>query len=70
MTDPPDRRNQTVSGDTWLIEFKAVEPGPPTSVRVRRALKYLWRGFGLKCTAIRDCHGAELVSPMWSERTV
>lgn len=38
--------------ETWTISLRAEGPGPPVEVRVRRALKWLLRSFGLRCTSV------------------
>lgn len=53
---PADRtgRGETVQADRWVIEVKPIGPGPPVAVRVRRLLKAMLRGYGLKAVLVRD----------------
>jgi len=42
----------TDQADRWTLTFQAAGHGPPTEIRVRRALKWLLRAYGLRCTSL------------------
>jgi hypothetical protein len=43
----------------YRLDVRSEGPGPPTHIRVRRALKYLLRACGLRCVAIPLADGPE-----------
>jgi hypothetical protein len=39
---------------TYRLEVRAEGAGPPADVRVRRLLKAMLRGYGLRCVAVEE----------------
>lgn len=46
--------------ESWTIVVRAEGEGPPAAIRVRRALKFLLRSHGLRCTRITSDFGKPL----------
>ena len=45
--------------ETYTLTLKGTGSGPPTIIRIRRALKYLLRACGLRCVAISEVKPGE-----------
>ena len=48
---------------TYLLTLTAAGAGPPAEVRLRRALKWLLRSFGLKCVKVEPAVAASHEGP-------
>jgi hypothetical protein len=55
VTDPPDRRGETVQADRWIVELVPFpDDDRPIGRRVALVLKFAKRVAGLRCRVVRD----------------
>ncbi len=44
--------HQNGESEVWRIDVRAVGPGPPVAIRLRKFLKLALRGYGLRCVGV------------------